>query len=315
MSREAAFIQSLRSMATDAAARGLLDDAAVLEVGGAKLVITHDMIVEGVHFLPSDPPDDIAWKLVAVNLSDLAAKGARPVGAILGYCLGDKSWDRVFTEGLKSVLNAFAIPLLGGDTVSVPHGAPRSFSLTALGEAGPSVPSRAGAQIGDHLWVSGTIGDAGFGLRILRGEAEGAPSLVERYRLPRPRLEAGQALAPMVSAMMDISDGLLIDASRLADASGLSVEVELNSVPLSEALRAASGESRETRLAAATAGDDYELLFAAALGRGAEIAALSERLGLALTRIGTLAPGSGIRVRDERGEMPLPSSLGYEHRS
>jgi thiamine-monophosphate kinase len=313
MSREAAFIQSLRSIATDVAARGLLDDAAVLEVGGIKLVLTHDMIVEGVHFRADDAPGDVAWKLLAVNLSDLAAKGARPLAAILGYSLGGEAWDRAFADGLKSALDAFAIPLLGGDTVSVPPGAPRSFGLTALGEAGEHVPSRAGARVGDNLWVSGTIGDAGLGLRILQGGADGSSTLVERYRLPRPRLEAGQALAPIVSAMMDVSDGLLIDLLRLANASGLSAEAALNSIPLSEALRAAAGDSRDARLAAATAGDDYELLFAAAPERGAEIASLSERLGLALTRIGTLARGSGIRIRDEEGEVPLPARLGYEH--
>src|SRR5688572_14474887 len=130
----------MRGIATDPAARGLADDAAVLEVGGTTLVLTHDMIVEGVHFLSDDPPGDVAWKLVAVNLSDLAAKGARPVGALLGYSLGEDKWDRAFAAGLESVLGAFGLALLGGDTVSVPTGAPRAFGLTAIGEAVGPVP-------------------------------------------------------------------------------------------------------------------------------------------------------------------------------
>src|SRR5687767_5538391 len=118
------------------------------------------MLIEGVHYLPDDPPGDVAWKLLAVNLSDLAAKGARPVGALLGYMLGEDAWDRAFAEGLKSAAAAFQIPLLGGDTVRAPAGSARSFGLTAIGEATGTVPSRAGAQAGDHLWVSGTIGDS-----------------------------------------------------------------------------------------------------------------------------------------------------------
>src|SRR5215213_9929172 len=149
---ESDFIAALRGFASNPAARGLLD--------GAILVLTHDMIVEGVHFLPDDPPGDVAWKLLAVNLSDLAAKGARPVGALLGYTLGEDEWDRAFAAGLKSAMQAFGIALLGGDTVSVPAGALRSFGLTAIGEAEGPVPSRGGADAGDYLWASGTIGDA-----------------------------------------------------------------------------------------------------------------------------------------------------------
>jgi thiamine-monophosphate kinase len=270
------------------------------------------MVVEGVHFLPSDPPGDVAWKLVAVNLSDLAAKGARPVGVLMGYTLrGDEGWDAAFVDGLGKALRAFGVPLLGGDTVASPG--PRTLGLTAVGEAAGPVPSRAGAKAGDLLWVSGTIGDAGAGLRIASGEAEGPAALVERYRLPRPRLEAGQALASLVSAMMDVSDGLLIDAQRLAAASGLEAEIELDSVPLSQALLEFAGEGREARLAAATAGDDYELLFAAPHERAAEILRLSDELGLPLSRIGRFAQGTGLSLT-ERGEpVPLPERLGYQH--
>ena len=313
MAAEERFVGQLRCLARSAAARGLVDDAAVLAIGGTTLVLTHDMLVEGVHYLPDDPPEDVAWKLVAVNLSDLAAKGARPVGALLGYTLGDAAWDAAFVAGLGTALGAFGMPLLGGDTVSAPAGAGRTLGLTAIGEAIGAVPSRAGAQAGDLLWVSGAIGDSGAGLRILKGEIEAAETLVRRYRAPRARLEAGQALAPLVSAMMDVSDGLLIDAGRIAQASGVRIAIELDAVPLSGAYIACLGESREARLAAATAGDDYELLFAAPAERASEILKLSERLGLPLSRIGSVQPGAGLGLTHEGREVPLPPRLGWEH--
>jgi thiamine-monophosphate kinase len=311
VSPEFAFIDSLRALATHAGARGLLDDAAVLELGGRSLVLTHDMLVEGVHYLTDDPPADVAWKLVAVNLSDLAAKGARPVGVLLGYSLGEDEWDEAFVAGLGTALGAFGLPLLGGDTVR--GTGPRTLALTAIGEAEGPVPSRAGGRPGDHLWVTGTIGDSGAGLRGLQGEIARNAFLVERYRNPRPRLEAGQKLAPLVAAMMDVSDGLLIDSSRLAAASGVAAEIELASVPLSEALLATLGDGREARLAAAAAGDDYELLFAAGPGRSAEILALQEELGLAFSRIGALAEGGGLRLTDSGEPLPLPPRLGWVH--
>jgi thiamine-monophosphate kinase len=311
MAAEIPFIESLRALASHSGARGLLDDAAVLELGGRSLVLTHDMLVEAVHYLPDDPPADVAWKLVAVNLSDLAAKGARPVGVLLGYSLGEDGWDEEFVAGLGTVLAAFGLPLLGGDTVR--GNGPRTLALTAIGEASGPVPSRSGGRAGDHLWVSGTIGDSGAGLRGLKGEIAQVPELVERYRNPRPRLEAGQRLAPLVGAMMDVSDGLLIDSSRLAQASSVAVRIDLASLPLSQALLAASGDGRRTRLAAATAGDDYELLFAGAPERAAEILTLQDELGLPLSRIGTLAEGSGLSLTEAGEPVPLPSRLGWIH--
>jgi thiamine-monophosphate kinase len=310
MSQEADFIAALRGLATSPAARGLADDAAVLEVGGRSLVLTHDMIVEGVHFLPDDPPADVAWKLVAVNLSDLAAKGARPVGALLGYMLGDDAWDRDFARGLAITLESFGLPLLGGDTVRGAAGTKRALGLTAIGEAAGPVPSRAGAAPGDHLWVTGSLGDAGAGLRVLKGEIAASAFLVERYRTPRPRLEAGAALAPLVGAMMDLSDGLLIDARRMAEASGCAFEIELSSLPLSDAFLAAVGEDRRF---AATAGDDYELLFTARPARATEILRLSEEQGLPISRIGAAASGRGLSLTEGGESVPLPARLGWEH--
>lgn len=305
----------MRALATDPAARRLADDAAILPIDGVDLVLTHDMIAEGVHYLADDPPQDVAWKLVAVNLSDLAAKGARPIGVLLGYTLGEAEWDRAFVRGLGTALSAFGIALLGGDTISALPSAPRSLGLTAIGRAAGPVPSRSGAAAGNLLWVTGTIGDAGAGLAVLRGELEGSSALVERYRNPRPRLEAGERLAPLVTAMMDVSDGLLIDAGRMAAASGCSVRIELESVPLSADWLAARGETREARLAACTAGDDYELLFAADETQASRILALAEEIGLPCSRIGRLEAGSGLAVVDRGESLPLPERLGFEHRA
>jgi thiamine-monophosphate kinase len=312
MSREPDFIASLRAIAASPGARGLADDAAVLEIGGTRLVLTHDMLVEGVHYLPSDPPEDVAWKLVAVNLSDLAAKGARPVGVLMGFMLGEAAWDRAFAAGLGRALERFGVALLGGDTVAG-AGGPRVLGLTAVGEAKGRVPARAGVRAGDLLFVSGTIGDAGAGLRALQGELPASPALAARYRRPEPRLGAGEALAPLVSAMMDVSDGLLIDAGRMAAASEVRIEIDLARVPLSADFRACVGAGRAARIEAATAGDDYELLFAAPPERAATVSALADLLGLPLTRIGSARAGSGLGLADGGEPLPLPPRLGWEH--
>lgn len=312
--RESDFIAALRALATDPAARGLLDDAAVLELGTSRLVLTHDMLVEGVHYRADDPPGDVAWKLVAVNLSDLAGKGARPIGVLLGYALGADAWDQAFVGGLATALNGFGLPLLGGDTVAMPEGATLALSLTAIGAADGPVPSRAGASPGDHLWVSGTIGDGGAGLRLLEAGRDEPAGLIERYRNPRPRLEAGQRLAPLVSAMMDVSDGLLIDAARMAAASGCRAELALEAVPLSETLLAWAGDDRAARLDAATAGDDYELLFAAPADSSAAIHAIADEVGLALSHVGEMAEGTGVALTHSGEVVALPERLGFEHR-
>jgi thiamine-monophosphate kinase len=315
MTTESAFIDRLRALASDPAARGLLDDAAVLPAPlGRDLVLTHDVLVEGVHFLATDPPGDVAWKLVAVNLSDLAAKGAAPIGVLAGYTLGgDPDWDEGFLAGFARVLGHFDLPLLGGDTVALPPGTARVLGLTAIGQTLPgAAPARSGAKPGDRLWVTGPVGDAGLGLRIAKGELDGPRRLLKAYRLPMPRLAAGRALAPHVHAMADISDGLLIDADRMAAASGLAVSVDLDAVPLSEEALALVGGEREARLAAATAGDDYELLFAAPDDVTERLMALPQ---LNLTAVGRFGEGSGITIRDAAGPVPLPARLGFEHRS
>jgi thiamine-monophosphate kinase len=272
------------------------------------------MIVEGVHFLAEDTAEDVAWKLVAVNLSDLAAKGAKPLGVLLGYTLtANSNWDDAFVIGLREVLHTFGTTLLGGDTVSAPPFAPRSLGMTAIGEARHAPPARSNAKADDLLWVSGTIGDAGAGLRIALGEIEGPPELVARYRRPRPRLDLGQSLAPIVTAMMDVSDGLLIDGLRMAQASGLALSIDLAEIPLSAALLSFTADGQQARIDASTAGDDYELLFAAPAARTEAIREISGALGLPLTPIGRFRHGHGIDVAHEGMPIPLPPRLGYEH--
>ena len=302
MTSEADFIASLRALATVVAARDLRDDAAVLEVGGATLVLTPDVLVEGVHYRTDDPPGDVAWKLLAVNLSDLAAKGARVEGVLLNYPLSSDAWDRAFLDGLRAALDAFDCSLIGGDTVSLRANAPRVLTLTAIGRDAPA-PLRSGAQAGDALWVTGTIGDAGAGLRIAQG-APGPQALLARYRRPMPRLAEGFRLAPLAHAMMDVSDGLLIDASRMAAASGLAVTVELAAIPLSADYLAFVGADLAAHLAAATAGDDYELLFALPAGNEPPVAAFS---------VGRFEAGSGIALTWQGASVPVPASLGFQH--
>ncbi len=250
-SREDRFVALMRALAPDSAARGLLDDAAVIAFGSETLVVTHDMMVEGVHWLPGQDEADIAWKLVATNLSDLAAKGAQPVGVLLGYALGPD--DARFARGLGEALAAFDVPLLGGDTVAGAAGA-RSHGLTALGRATTSpVPGRNGARPGDTLWLTGAVGAAMLGFEALR---DGVPDRdTGAFRRPMPRLAEGIALAPHVSAMMDVSDGLLIDAQRMGHASGVTMAIASAQVPFAESLP----PSRQRE--AMAWGDDYELLF------------------------------------------------------
>ena len=313
---EDAFIARLRAFASHPAARGLMDDAAVLEVGGQGLVLTHDILVEGVHFLGDDAPESVAWKLVAVNMSDLAAKGTTPIGVLMGAGLarGD-AWDTAFAEGLDEALRHFGAPLLGGDTVAMPPGGPVTLGLTAIGLApAGGAPSRSGAQPGDELWVSGSIGDAGLGLLMRQGKLSGGlGSLAYAYTHPQPNLALGQALAPLVSAMADVSDGLLIDAQRIAAASGVMVELALDTVPLSDGWRMVRGEGVNDRIAAATMGDDYQLLFSAPPGQAEAVLAAGLLCGGELVRIGRCVAGVGLRLAFDGTAVPLPERLGYRH--
>ena len=290
MSREFAFIDALRALASHPAARGLKDDTAVLEVGAETLVLTHDMMVEGVHFLEDADLADVAWKLVASNLSDLAAKGALPLGVLLGHMLGEG--DRRFVEGLEEVLEHYDVPLLGGDTSA--GGPPRCYGLTAIGSASHTpVPSRAGAQPGEGIFVTGPLGGAMLGFKALR-DRSGEDSTA--FRRPIARLAEGQALAPHVTAMMDISDGLLLDAARMARASGVTMAIEGAAVPLCSDAAALNEALRW--------GEDYQLLFTAPK---------STALPIPAHRVGTVREASQAPIRLDGMPLSEADGLGYEH--
>ena len=227
----------------------MIDDAAILKGSSDDLVVTTDAIVEGVHFLPDDPPDTIARKALRVNLSDLAAKGAVPAGFVLTLALreANDSWLAPFAQGLGEDARHFACPLLGGDTVSTPG--PLMISVTAFGRvpAGRMV-RRSGAVAGEVVVVTGTIGDATLGLALLKhGSPTGSPAaqkaLVTRYRVPQPRVGIAAVVRDHASAAMDVSDGLAGDLAKLCKASGVSAEIKLEQVPLSPA--GAGGAGRQ----------------------------------------------------------------------
>ena len=289
MKGEAAFIESLRLLAGHPGARGLADDAAVLDIGAETLVLTHDMLVEDVHFLPAQSRADVAWKLVATNLSDLAAKGAEPLGVLLGYMLGAD--EQAFLAGLAEVLDHYGVPLLGGDTVS--GGPPQALGLTAIGRATHRpVPSRSGARPGDALWLTGTLGAAMLGFETLHSSGDDGGA----YLRPMARLAEGQALAPLVTAMMDVSDGLLLDAWRLAEASQVSLAIDSAAVPI------ATPEAR--RFDALRWGDDYELLFTLPAGTEPPVPA---------TPIGAVEPRGFVPLFLDGEPIANRDGLGYEH--
>lgn len=289
MGRELAFIEALRALASDPAARGLADDCAVLPFGSETLVLTHDTMVAGVHFLPDQDPADVAWKLVATNMSDLAAKGAVPMGVLLSYQLNGA--EPRFLVGLAEALDEYGARLLGGDTVS--SDGPQVLGLTAIGRASfLPVPGRNGAQVGDLVYITGPVGGAMVGLEALRLGLPESQSLA--YRRPQAHLGEGQALAPFVTAMMDVSDGLLLDASRMARASKVTISLESAAIPL-----ACSEDRRDEAL---RWGDDYQLLLTAP----PELT-----LPLPMHQIGVVIKGQEAPVLID-GAPPL-GSLGYQH--
>jgi thiamine-monophosphate kinase len=307
--RERDAIDRLKRIASSPAARGLLDDVAVLD----DLVITHDSIAEGVHFFFHDPPASVGWKLVTINLSDIAAKGATPVAALLSLTLsGRGNWENEFLTGVEHACESYALPLIGGDTIALPEGAPRVLGLTAIGRAGVNVPDRSGGKAGDALWLVGTVGDAAAGLAQLLQDARATGPLVDIYRRPVPQLGAGQVLAPHAHAMMDVSDGLLLDSMRIAEASCCAITIDLDQLPLSRAFVAEIGSGLDARLAAATGGDDYALL--AALPPTFDAATLSLPEGTRITRIGRFSAGEASLFLTSGGEqVDLPERLGFEH--
>jgi thiamine-monophosphate kinase len=306
-----------------AGALGLSDDAALLTPpAGQDLVLAADAMIEGVHFLPDAPPDLVARKLLRVNLSDLAAMGAVAFGYLLTAAwpeTTDEAWIARFAAGLAEDQAIFPVHLIGGDTTRTPG--PVALSLTAVGTvaAGRGL-RRSTARAGDLLFVSGTIGDATLGLKILRGELtvadeEDRAALVARHRLPEPRLALGQALLDedLATAAIDISDGLAADVGHIAETSRLAARIEAASVPLSPAAGRIAAQDPALSGALFGGGEDFELAFAAAPGRAESIARLAERLDLPLTRIGVLSDGEGVWLVDESGrDVPL-ATAGWTH--
>lgn len=298
-----------------AAGLSLLDDAAVLDPPpGRSLVLAADAMVQGVHFLPDDPPDLVARKLLRVNLSDLAAMGAAPLGYLLTISVPRDTpdmWFGAFTRGLAMDQTEFGLPLLGGDTTSTPG--PVSLSLTIIGTVVPGrALSRAGAQPGDDLWVSGTIGDGALGLRAARGEIPDPDGyLADRYRLPRPRLTLGAGLAGIAHAAMDVSDGLVQDTAHICRASGVAAVIEAHRLPLS----AAAGQFLPGALPEMlTGGDDYELVLAVPPERTDALRAVSAMNGVPVTRIGTFGAGRAkVLILDHTGQPVELRRGGWSH--
>ncbi len=311
-----------RPLATDPGAFGLIDDAALLKQSGDDLVITTDAIVEGVHFLPDDPPDTIARKALRVNLSDLAAKGATPAGFVLTLALRQASdeWLAPFARVLGEDASAFGCPVLGGDTVSTPG--PLMISITAFGRVPPgAMVRRDGAKVGDRIAVTGTIGDASLGLQVLRnqiaGEGLDAPSrdfLIQRYRVPQPRSALAVAIRDHASAAMDVSDGLAGDLAKLCAASRVSAAIEMAAVPLSAPARALFAKGYADVEAAVSGGDDYEVLCSIPENRWESFVAAAGKADVQISSIGKVVAGEAApQFLDAAGKPVTLKRLSYSH--
>lgn len=303
---EREFIKLLKNMPLHDGARGLNDDAAVISIGDTNIIITKDMMVQGVHYFADADPRDVAWKLLAVNLSDLAAKGADPIGVMLGYSLsnvsGNDDWDRSFASGFQDALCHYGVKLLGGDTISSPL---RTLSLTAIGYSKQHIPARGNAKSGDILYLSGPIGDACAGYDMINS-ADYDPNhiCVKAFNRPIAQIDLGKKLAPIVHAMMDVSDGLLMDAQRMAKASNIGVSIALDTIPLSDEYCAYVGSDENARLKASSWGDDYMLLFSAAP---------NVKLPSNMIAIGAFTEGQDVHLQYRGKMVKLPHTLGYEH--
>lgn len=309
-------------LAADApGAFGLGDDAARVAVDpGHELIVTTDALVAGVHFLEHTDAAGVARKALRVNLSDLAAMGAAPLGYLLALSLPegtDDAWLAGFADGLRQDQVEFGLPLLGGDLVATPG--PLTVVLTALGQVPTGAAlRRSGARPGDAVYVSGTIGDGALGLKAARGglnslgETERA-HLIDRYRLPRPRLALGGRLLGLAHAALDVSDGLVADLGHVCETSNCGAEIAAARVPLSPAARAAVAADPALLEDVLTGGDDYELLFTVAAGDEAGVGALARELALPLTRVGDITEGGGLSVVDAAGAPLDLAAGGYRH--
>lgn len=313
-----------KPLATDPGTFGLTDDAAVLASSGEDIVVTVDAVVEGVHFLPDDPPETLARKALRVNLSDLAAKGAEPAGFVLTLALRDvqESWLAPFAKALGEDATHFGCPLLGGDTVSTPG--PLSISITAFGRVSKGrMVRRFGAKPGDLVMVTGTIGDATLGLDILRGgavakamanDATGMAALIDRYRVPQPRTALALVVREHATAAMDVSDGLAGDLTKLCRVSEVSADVRLADVPLSAQARDLAARGLVDIGHLVSGGDDYELLCAVPSAAAERFALAAKAAGTVATVIGTFGAGTDApRFLDAAGKPASLKQLSYSH--
>lgn len=320
MSEFALIARHFRRPAADPAVQlGIGDDAAIVRPGpGCDLAFSVDMLVEGRHFLPDVDPAMLGHKVLAVNLSDLAAVGATPRWALLAGALpdADDAWLGAFARGLFELADRYGVTLVGGDTTR----GPRNLCLTIVGElpVGTAI-TRAGARAGDDVYVSGTLGDAALALAAIEQrtqmDATTLAALRPRLELPEPRVALGLRLRGLASAAIDISDGLTGDVQHILDASNVGAELTLADIPRSGPLDARlRGTARPVALACLLAGgDDYELCFTAPAAGRAAIAALGTELGIALTRIGAIGGAPGLRVRDEHGAPLSDMPRAFDH--
>lgn len=293
-------------------ALGIGDDAALLDVPtGRQLVACTDTLVAGVHFPAATSPEDIGWKSLAVNLSDLAAMGAEPVWALLALTLpdGDVAFVERFADGFSALARRHAVALVGGDTTQ----GPLSVTVTALGLVPRDAAlTRGGARAGDAVFVTGTPGDAAGALKMLMEGRSASAALLARLHRPEPRVTAGSALRGLASACIDISDGLLADLGHVCQASGVGAELAVDALPLSSALSAEfdAGACRQLALAG---GDDYELCFTVPRGDEERVAAALAARGCEASRIGRIVAGSGVQVLDSLGNEIATPRAGWEH--
>ena len=300
---------------------GLGNDGALLTPpAGESLVVTKDLMVAGVHYPEGEDSSILARRLLRVNLSDLAAMGASATAYALGLALPEDAgdaWVEAFAAGLAQDQEAFGVALVGGDTVATQG--PAVLSLTAFGTvAGDACLIRSGAAEGDDIYVSGTIGDATLGLRAVRGTLtaltpEECAKLAERFRLPEPRLALGAVLVGVATCAIDVSDGLVADLGHLCTESGMGARIAAEAVPLSAPARRAIDAGAAAIGDLVTGGDDYELLFCAPPPARRTVEALGQRLGLAVTRIGTIERGRGVTVVDAAGRPLALGRTGYTH--
>jgi thiamine-monophosphate kinase len=298
---------------------GLTDDAALISPGaGWSLVVTTDTIVEGVHYIGDEPADMIARKLLRVSLSDLAGMGASPHAYTLNVALPREipdQWLASFVSGLKRDQGEFDIHLIGGDSVSTTGPTVLSATLFGLVAEGRAV-RRAGASVGDGIFVSGTIGDGALGLKVANGSIEladekAAREIAERYRVPQPRCSLGLRLAEVATAGADVSDGLLADIGHIAAASGVGAEIVLDRVPLSSSGRQILTLHPDLLHLVVTGGDDYEVVFTSS--QALVVSDISRQIGLPITQVGTIVGGQGVKVLDSQGDTVPFDKLGYRH--